>query len=361
MRWFLGLMLVVALILGAAYGVGRFLLPNALDVTRTTQVERPRASVFAMINDLNIAREWSPYNARDPDADYAISPEPGAGQTMRWVSNLREVGSGRMSIVSSTENESVESIIEIGERATLNSRVQLRPAEGGTSVAWSVAAICAEGWVNVPCRYMNLIMRSTIEKDLDSGLARLKDRAEQLPPHNFEGYDITQTTMDSQDVIFVDVTLSSNSGATPAEINAARDEAERQGIEALQRLIEISGVLPDRNTLVRVFPPSPGPDGHYRFSVGYPYREGLALPVLAGARIGRTPQGAVLRGVFVGPRSQARYMYDRIRAYGQAHRVGLREDAEAWEVVTAAEQPIGATPDDPVVRTEIYYSIAADR
>ena len=52
-----------------------------------------------MINDLRIAKEWSPYYARDPDADYAFSGDPGAGQTMRWVSNVREVGRGRMSIV----------------------------------------------------------------------------------------------------------------------------------------------------------------------------------------------------------------------------------------------------------------------
>ena len=142
MRWFLGLVLVVALITGALYGVGRFLLPNTLEVERSVQIERPRASVFAMINDLRIAKEWSPYNARDPDADYAISEVPGAGQTMRWVSNVREVGSGRMSIVDSMENEFVESIIEIGERATLNSRVDLRRAEGNTQVIWRVESRC---------------------------------------------------------------------------------------------------------------------------------------------------------------------------------------------------------------------------
>ncbi|NJP21289.1 MAG: hypothetical protein HC763_22370, partial [Hydrococcus sp. CRU_1_1] len=79
-------MLIVALIAGALYGVGRFLLPNTLEVTRTAAIERPRASVFAMINDLRIAKEWSPYYARDPDADYAFNGDPGQGQSMRWIS-----------------------------------------------------------------------------------------------------------------------------------------------------------------------------------------------------------------------------------------------------------------------------------
>ncbi len=350
MRWLLGLVLVIALVTGALYGVGRFLLPNALDVTRTTQVDRPRASVFAMINDLKIAREWSPYNARDPEAEYSISPEPGAGQTMRWVSNRRDIGSGRMSIVRSMENESVESIIEIGERATLNSHVELAPADGGTAVAWSVSAICADGWINVPCRYMNLIMRSTIESDLDSGLARLKDRAEQLPAFDFEGYDIVALPVDPQDVMFVDVTIS-NTAPTFED----RTRAEQQGISALMVAIAAAGGQADTATLVRVFPQDNGVGGRYRFSVGYPY-SGPA-PVLVGARVGQTPGGAALRATFIGRRSQVPSMYQRLEAYRQAHRIALRPGAEAWEVVTAVAQPEGHDQTDPIERTEIYYPI----
>lgn len=350
MRWFLGFVLVIALVTGALYGVGRFLLPNQLEVTRETQIERPRASVFAMINDLNIAKEWSPYYARDPNADFAISPEPGAGQSMRWTSNVREVGSGRMSIVRSIENEAVEGIIQIGERATLNSRIDVGAREGITGVSWTVGAVCAEGWVNVPCRYMNLIMRSTIEKELDSGLTRLKDRAEQLPPHDFEGYDIIAMPVAPQDVMFVDVTLSN-----PAPTFADRDRAEQQGVQALLNAISAAGGQADTGTLVRVFPQDNGVGGRYRFSVGYPY-SGPA-PVLVGARVGETPGGAALKATFIGRRSQVPAMYQRLEAYRQAHRIGLRPGAEAWEVVTAVPQPEGASPSDPVERTEIYYPI----
>ncbi|MCR6644331.1 MAG: hypothetical protein NVV62_07350 [Terricaulis sp.] len=91
---------MIALLVGVSYGVGRFLLSNALEVTRAITIERPRASVFAMANDLRIAREWSPYYAMDPDAEYAFSGPVGAGQSMRWSSNVREVGSGRIAIVN---------------------------------------------------------------------------------------------------------------------------------------------------------------------------------------------------------------------------------------------------------------------
>ncbi|HYD88179.1 MAG TPA: hypothetical protein VEA80_11930 [Vitreimonas sp.] len=350
MRWFLGFVLVVALVTGALYAVGRFLLPNQLEVMRVTQIERPRASVFAMINDLNIAKEWSPYYARDPNAQFTISPDPGQGQRMHWTSNVREVGSGSMSIVRSMENQSVEGIIQIGERATLNSRLDLERAEGITGVTWSVGGICPEGWVNVPCRYMNLIMRSTIEKELDDGLARLKDRAEQLPPHDFEGYDIVEVVLAPQNVMFVDVTLSNMSPSFDEGYNA-----EQQGVAALEGAVTAAGGQADRSKLIRAYPQDNGAGGRYRFSVGYEYSG--PTPVLIGSRVGQTPGGAVLRGTFVGRRSQVAQMYARLEAYRQAHRIGLRPGADYWEIATPVAQPEGGNPTDPMQRIEIYVPI----
>ncbi len=351
MRWFLGLLAVVALVLGVLYGVGFFLLPNSLEVTRTTAIERPRASVFAMINDLRIAREWSPYNARDPDAEYEISEDPGPGQAMRWSSSVREVGAGTMRIVDSIENQSVETIIEITDRAMLNSRIDLQRVENGTAVAWVVSARCADGAINVPCRYMNLIMRSTIERDLDSGLERLKDRAEQLPPQDFEGFDIVQIPVDRQDVIFVDVTLAKQNPTL-----ADRNLAESQGVETLNRFFgQNPGQQPVPNTIVRVFPANNGVDGVIRFSIGFPYTG--PAPLLVGVRAGQTPDGVALRATVIGPRSRVPEMYPRIEAFRQAHRIALRPGVEAWEIATPAPQPEGADPADPVERTEIFFPI----
>ena len=350
MKWFLGLVLAVALVLGGLYVYGRFFMPNTLEVTSTTLVERPRASVFAMINDLRIAQEWSPYNARDPDADYAFSETPGEGQTMRWNSNVREIGSGRMSILHSIENETVESLIEIEDRATLNSRIELSRRDQATHVSWSIGAACADGWINVPCRYMNWIMHSTIKGQLDSGLARLKDRAEQLPAADFEGFDIVEVSEAAENVIFVDVTL-----ANAAPSFADRDLAERRGVAALADAVATAGGEAQARTLLRVFPQNNGAGGLYRFSVGHPY-SGPA-PMLVGARVGATPGGRALRATFVGRRSLVPAMYPRLEAYRQSHRISLRPGADAWEVATAVPQPAGGDLSDPVERTEIYFPI----
>ncbi len=353
MRWFLGLVLVIALLAGVLYGVGRFLLPNTLDVTRTISIERPRAAVFAMSNDLRIAREWSPYYAMDPDADYAFSGDgPGAGQTMRWVSNLREVGSGRISIVSSTENETIESILELGDRATLNSSFVLRPTQGGTSVSWAVSAHCAEGWINVPCRYMNLVLKGRIESNLDAGLARLKTLAEQLPNVDFEGYDIVAVPVQPQDVIFVDVSIAADNPTF-----ADRASAEADGLNALNAyMASTGGQITRGDALVRVFPSENGIGGRYRFSVGYPYT-GPAPLRLVGVRVGQTPEGAALRVEFQGRRSQIGAMYQRLDAYMQAHRIAMRPGGEAWEIVDLSSVADSGFPGDPIERAEIYFPI----
>ncbi len=367
MRWFLGLVLVVALVTGALYGIGRFLLPNSLEVTRDISVERPRASVFAMINDLRIAREWSPYYARDPQAEFRFSGEPGEGQSMRWSSGVREIGEGRMSIVESRENEEIEAILEMAS-ATFDTRIALRPSERATSVAWSVSAECAEGNINVPCRYMNLIMRGRIEQELDNGLTRLKTIAEQLPNVDFEGFDIVVATVEAQDVIFVDVTISAAVPDEPDEdarqtVSAPtfedRETAERDGINALNLFISSAGgQVTSTGQIVRVFPANNGAGGRYSFSVGYPY-VGPAPLRLVGVRVGQTPGGAALRAMFVGRRSQIPLMYQRLDAYLQAHRIDRRPGAEAWEIVRQVEPPApdSAYPNDPIEHTEIYFPI----
>ncbi|MFT3727984.1 MAG: hypothetical protein QM759_09195 [Terricaulis sp.] len=357
MRWFLGLVLVVVLIAGALFGVGQFLLPNALSVTREITIDRPRVEVFAMSNDLRIAKEWSPFYAIDPDADYSFSGDgPGDGQTMRWVSNNREVGTGRMSIVAATQNQQIESILDLNDRATLNSQMNFRQISHRTTVTWLVTGQCGAGWINVPCRYMNLVLRSKIDTLLTDGLHRLKTLAEQLPNVDYEGYDISQVSVDPQNVLFVDVTIAQTAGATFAD----RQSAEAAGVSVLNNYVASQSSQVHTNTdLIRVFPPpAANNNGHYTFSIGYAFT-GSPPSQLVGVRVGQTPGANAVRAMYVGPRSEIPMMYERIRAFMQAHRISPREGADAWEIVHSTETPpaTSANPNDVIEHTEIFYPI----
>lgn len=324
MKWFFGLMLVIALACGAAYGVGRFLLSNSLEVTRSVSIARPRASVFAMINDLRIAKEWSPYYARDPDADFTISDEPGPGQSMRWVSNVREVGRGRMSIVDSLENREVEAILEMGDRATLNSRIELRPTQGGTSTAWTVTAECSQGWINVPCRYMNLIMRGKIEHDLDSGLARLKTLTEQLPDVNFEGLNPQIETVEPQTFVY---SIVETATTDLAEVK----RAEAMGLNQVRDFMAQSNLV-QAGPMLRVVTQYDPSTNRMSFRVGYPFT-GPTPTSVVGVQIGETPSGEAMHVLVEGTPRQVQIAYAQMNAYMQAHRIAMRENGLPWEVV----------------------------
>ncbi len=349
MRWFLGLILVIAVVTGALYGVGRFLLPNELEVTRSIVVDRPRAAVFAMVNDLRIVKEWSPYYARDPEADYAISDIPGEGQSMRWISQVREVGTGRMSIVGSAENEQVDTILELGDRATLNTRMEFRNTTSetvakATNVAWRVTAECAEGWVNVPCRYMNLVLRQMVEKDLDSGLRRLKTLTEQLPNVDFEGLNPGFDQYEPQTFVYSVVeTVSDNQ----AEV----DRAESIGLNQVRNFMS-EYQLQASGPLVRVVTEYDAAQKRMSFRVGYPF-EGPTPLTVVGVQIGQTPSGQAMHVLVEGTRAQVNTVYQQMYAYMQAHRIPMREDGRPWEIVHQQGAADGSVP----TRIEIFMPL----
>lgn len=347
MRWFLGLLLVVALVLGALYGVGVFLLPNTLAVTRTVAINRPRAAVFAMSNDLRIAKEWSPLYAQDPDADYAFGGDgPGAGQSMRWASNNREVGSGRMSIVGSAENQSIDAILELSNRATLNSHMEFHPGAGTTVVAWAMSAECGAGAINVPCRYMNLVMRPLIERQMDSGLRRLKTLVEQLPNVDFERLNPDFVSVEPQPYVYSSVTTSNQDAAEVAK--ALSDGLDQVNNYMTQYQLTRAGPQ------IRVTTDWEPSVSRMSFRVGYPY-SGATPTTVVGVQFGQTPSGSALHVNYQGPRSGMTGVYAQIYGYLQAHRIARREDGLPWEVVHDPGAIDGSTP----AQVEIYVPLGS--
>lgn len=346
MRVVFWLIVVLALIGGALFGVGYFLLPNALDVTRTVTIDRPRAAVFAMANDLRIFKEWSPYYARDPRGQFTFSGEgPGPGQAMNWASNVREVGTGRITIVRSAPNREIETILQLGDRATLNGRLMIRQTETGNSaVGWSVSAACREGWINVPCRYMNLVLGRSIERELDDGLARLKTLAEQLPPVDFEGLAPEFVNVAAQPFVF---SSAQTSTADQAEV----DRALSMGVEAVRTFMTEFSLTP-AGPLVRQTTQWDASEQRMSFNVGYPYSGPRPLTVV-NVQIGETPSGRAMKVLHVGPRAAMQDTYAKAYAYLQAHRISLREEGLPWEVVLAD----GAESDPASTRIEIYIPL----
>jgi effector-binding domain-containing protein len=249
-----------------------------------------------------------------------------------------------MTIVRAVENQEVEGVLELTERAAFNSTMRLSPGESSTTVAWTMSATCAQGPINVPCRYMNLVVARMIERELDSGLARLKTLTEQLPDVNFESLQVEFLNVEPQSYVYSPVTTSNQD---QAQVDAALNLGLSQ-VDVFMTQYQLVKSGPQ----VRVTTGWDQAQNQMSFRVGFPFAGPTPLTVV-GVQIGQTPSGRALRVLHEGPRANMQTTYAKIYAYLQAHRIPLREDGLPWEVVLSE----GGEADPAAAKIEIFVPL----
>jgi effector-binding domain-containing protein len=344
MRWLLGLIAVISAMAGAIGAAGYYFLSPDLALTRSIEIDRPRATVYALISDLRTFNEFSPWYARDPQARYVFSgPESGVGQSARWESAA--LGAGDQAIVAATENQSVRYRLNSTARGGSFSVIAIEPAGSGVKVSWSLSAQCPREWRFVLCRYGNLFAAPTISQDFDDGLARLKTLAETVPAIDFEGLAITETNAAARDFAYVE--------------NATSLEQSKIRTAMSQAFALVEGVMTE-NQIARAGPPLAitvkiDPQANlFAFKAGVPF-SGPAPASDPRVRVGKTPEGAAIKAVHVGPYDAMKETYARIDAYMRAHRIEAA--GGPWEVYL--EPPNGANP--AAARTEIWFPVKPRR
>src|ERR1700704_182542 len=91
----LALVIAVVLILAATK-------PAEFRVERAAVIEAPPEKIFSLIDDFHQWRAWSPWEDRDPALKRSYEGAPrGRGAVYAWEGN-RNVGAGRMEILSAT-------------------------------------------------------------------------------------------------------------------------------------------------------------------------------------------------------------------------------------------------------------------
>lgn len=162
------LALIVALI---GYG---FWLPSSATVTRSVEIDAPPEVVFELLNGFTRFNEWSPWAGLDPDARYELEgPASGVGAVQRWMSEQRQVGSGRQEIRVSEPYRLIEIDLRFSgfEAARNTSRFELEPRAGGTRLTWAYES---EVGSNLLGRYFLLLLDRMGGDQYQQGLLRLK-------------------------------------------------------------------------------------------------------------------------------------------------------------------------------------------
>jgi DNA gyrase inhibitor GyrI/uncharacterized protein YndB with AHSA1/START domain len=349
MRWVLGLVLAVVVGVAARAGVGHFLLKNTLEVSSSVVIERPRATVYTLVSHLRLVQEWSPYRALDPEAEYLFSGEDGeVGQSMRWRSTKRSVGDGAMTVLEMTPNERVAGTLDLSGRARLASAFLVEPAGEGTRMTWQVSGACDPGWVNIPCRYMNLVIAGAIKEDLDAGLSELQRLADELPTVDFGALQVEIVSRDPQRYVFDDIQITAQAARSePDQVAQAMQQAE----DTVNAFLTEKQLTPDSRNRVVVTTQDDG--DYFKFRVGYIY-SGPSPIVLAGVEVGETPSGRMARVVHEGTRAVMADTYAQLDAYLQTRRINRRGGGLPWEVYVAS--PGGETLGGDI-RVEIYVPV----
>ena len=151
--------------------------PDSFYIDRVLRMKAPPETIFPIISDFQNWQSWSPWVAKDPAIKVSLSDQTrGMGATYEWSGN-KEVGEGRLEIVTELPPKSVRLRLAIFEPFTANNDVwfTLEPVGAYTKVTWHMA-----GPVSYVSKVFGLFnsMDDLVGPDLKLGLEKMKTLVE---------------------------------------------------------------------------------------------------------------------------------------------------------------------------------------
>ena len=175
MKWFFRIIGLIFLAFAALVIWGYFISPS-LTVERSLQVDAYPEEVFEFLEDLEAFNRWSPWFARDPDADYIFGAvEYGVGATVIWrargetADDASEISS--QEIIAAQAPEFVQSSLLLNG-VPASATYALSPIDDGTLVY--VQFERELGGFPYVARLRKGGMEKALGAEFDTALARLK-------------------------------------------------------------------------------------------------------------------------------------------------------------------------------------------
>lgn len=167
---------LVAIVL-VLLGVG-LVLPSKWHVDRSASVNASPEAIYPWVADLKKWPEWSPWNAAmDPTMKTTYEgAEMGVGAVSKWTGE--KAGTGSLKITSADPRTGITYDLEFDNSYQMKGAMKFEPAGAATKVAWTDDG---DMGMNIPGRYMALMMNSMVGKDFEKGLAGLKSKVESTP------------------------------------------------------------------------------------------------------------------------------------------------------------------------------------
>ncbi len=336
MVWLLRAFFGVTALLVVFVGVG-MVLPQRVAVERTVFIDRPPATVHALIADLRTFAEWAPFLSADGVGQSFSGPASGVGQRLDWTRAELGTGGGRFEIVADESPENVSIRADFGRRGAALNVFDIAPREAGSNVRWIYEA---DYGLNVAARYSRFFYDGRIGRELEMGLAALRERAEGLPQSDFSGSDFEIVEVDARNIVYV----SDRVRGDTAQQEAAFDEAIGQ-VRAYMAREGLRADGPVHAITMQWNPPL------WRFRAAVPYEGETRSGADGDVRFGASYSGRAVRAVHEGDPRLTAPIYARIDAFMAANR--LTQNGGPWEVFVT-ERGEGAARDQV---TEIYVPV----
>lgn len=334
------LILIVVLVVGAV-AVG-FLLPQQAHLERSIVIERPPATVFAVLNGYRHFAAWSPWSALDPAMQVRTEgPMQGVGARYTWSSAQESVGAGSQEILESAPYTRIRVALNFSGMDSVNRASFLLTPEGeGTRVVWTHDA---EFGGNLLGRYFGLLLDRMVGPDYERGLAKLKQHVETLPAADFTDLVVELVQVEARPV----ATLAGRSATNPQAIAQAYADAFARIEAALAR----NGLKPAGPRLVvgRKWDAS---RGEYEFDAAIPVPPRVdQLRADRDVKLGATQAGTMLKTTHRGPYANLSAHFQQLMAYKQA--MGYADNGLPWDVYVSDP---ASTPASELI-TETYVPV----
>lgn len=347
MRGLFWAIVILAALIGGAFGLGYYTLSPTSEVSRSVIIPRPASMIYPLLTNLRTFNEFSPWFEADPKAELVYEgPAEGVGQKVRWSSSVREIGAGEMTIVKLVENREVDTRITLGagplpfvDAPRVLSKFVLEQGPGGqTHVTWSTRATCPARPTAVPCRFATKYSHLQLARQFEVGLAKLRTVAAALPALDIAGLALERVNAPAQDFAYRETAPPNSPEEFRAALRAAfavKDYLVGKGAQPIGPPLAVTVREANGNALLRAGAVFVGP-----------------APLLPdGVKIGKTPSGPALRVTHTGAYSAMRPTYAKLDAYRRAHRLQIA--GEPWEVYL--DDPDKTEPER--LRTEIYLPV----
>jgi uncharacterized protein YndB with AHSA1/START domain len=171
------MVLLVIVLLIAAFLLFAASRPNGFRVQRTARIKAPPEKIFPLIDNFHDWVSWSPYEKIDPALERNYSgAERGKGAVYEWQGN-NKVGKGRMEITQSSPPAKIVIALHFMKpfEARNTAEFTMAPEDDATSVTWAMHG-SSPFMAKVMCIFMS--MDNMVGKQFEEGLANLKTVAE---------------------------------------------------------------------------------------------------------------------------------------------------------------------------------------